>query len=46
MILVTGSEASIQATYDAILAPARTGQIPRTRQHAQYNRILTLKSTL
>lgn len=46
MILVTGSEASTQATYEAMLAAARAGQIPRTRLLAQYNRILTLKSTL
>lgn len=46
MILVTGSEASTQATYEAMLSAARAGQIPRTRLLAQYTRILTLKSTL
>ena len=46
MILVTNSEASTQATYDALLAAARAGQIPRTRLVASYNRIIALKSTL
>ena len=46
MILVTNSEAKTQATYDALLAAARTGQIPRARLLASYNRILALKSAL
>jgi beta-N-acetylhexosaminidase len=46
MILVTGSEASTQATYDALLAAARAGQIPRTRLAASYNRITALKASL
>jgi len=46
MILVTGSEASSQATYQALLAAGRAGQIPRTRLLASYNRIITLKSSL
>jgi len=44
MILVTGSEAHTQATYEALLAAARAGQIPRTRLVASYDRILALKS--
>jgi beta-N-acetylhexosaminidase len=46
MILVTNSEASTQATYEALLAAARAGQIPRTRLTNSYNRILALKATL
>jgi beta-N-acetylhexosaminidase len=46
MILVTGSEASTQATYQALLAAARAGQISRTRLLASYTRILTLKASL
>jgi beta-N-acetylhexosaminidase len=46
MILVTGSEASTAATYDALLAAAQAGAIPRARLVASYNRILTLKAGL
>src|SRR4029078_4486015 len=46
MILVTGSEASTQATYQALLAAARAGSIPRARLLASYNRILALKASL
>jgi beta-N-acetylhexosaminidase len=46
MILVTGSEASTQATYQALLAAAESGRIPLTRLQAQYDRILALKATL
>jgi hypothetical protein len=46
MILVTGSEASTQATYQALLAAARAGSIPRARLIASYNRILVLKASL
>jgi len=46
MLLVTNSEASTQATYDALLAAAMAGQIPRTRLLNSYNRILALKGTL
>ena len=46
MILVTGSEASTQATFEAMLSAARSGQIPRTRLLAEYGRILRLKATL
>jgi len=45
MILVTGSEASTQATYQALLAAARAGSIPRARLLASYNRILAMKAT-
>jgi hypothetical protein len=46
MVLVTGSEARTQATYESMLAAARAGQIPRARLLASYNRIVALKSTL
>jgi beta-N-acetylhexosaminidase len=46
MILVTGSEASTAATYDALLAAAQAGVIPRARLIASYSRILTLKAGL
>ena len=46
MILVTGSEASTQATYQALLAAARAGSIPRARLLVSYNRILALKASL
>jgi beta-N-acetylhexosaminidase len=45
MLLLTNSEASTQATYTALLAAASSGQIPRTRLLAEYNRILALKSS-
>jgi len=46
MILVTGSEASTAATYQALLAAAQAGAIPRARLLASYNRILGLKAGL
>jgi beta-N-acetylhexosaminidase len=46
MILVTGSEATTQATYEALLAAAASGAIPRARLVASYNRILALKADL
>lgn len=46
MILLTGSEATSDATYDLLLAGARAGAIPRTRLQASYDRILALKSSL
>jgi beta-N-acetylhexosaminidase len=46
MILLTNSESSTQATYTAVLAAASSGQIPRTRLLAGYERILALKSVL
>jgi beta-N-acetylhexosaminidase len=46
MILVTGSEASTEATYESLLAAARAGSISRTRLQASYDRILALKATL
>jgi beta-N-acetylhexosaminidase len=46
MILVTGSERSTQATYEALLAAARAGSIPRHRLLVSYNRILALKASL
>lgn len=46
MILLTGSEASTDATYDLLLAAARAGGIPRTTLQASYDRILALKASL
>jgi beta-N-acetylhexosaminidase len=46
MILVTGSEASTQATYEALLAAARAGSIPQHRLLVSYDRILALKASL
>ena len=46
MILVTGSEASTQATFLSLLAAARARQILETRLLASYRRIVTLKSSL
>jgi beta-N-acetylhexosaminidase len=46
MILLTGSEATSDATYDLLLAAARAGGIPRVTLQASYDRILTLKSRL
>jgi beta-N-acetylhexosaminidase len=46
MILVTGSESSTAATFDALLAAAQAGAMPRARLGASYNRILTLKAGL
>ena len=46
MILVTGSEASTEATYESMLAAARAGSIQRTRLQASYDRIMALKATL
>jgi beta-N-acetylhexosaminidase len=46
MILVTGSESSTAATYQALLAAAQAGAIPRARLVASYNRILALKAGL
>jgi beta-N-acetylhexosaminidase len=46
MILLTGSEATSDATYDLLLAAARAGGIPRATLQASYDRILTLKSSL
>jgi beta-N-acetylhexosaminidase len=46
MILLTGSEATSDATYDQLLAAARAGGIPRTTLRASYDRILSLKAGL
>jgi beta-N-acetylhexosaminidase len=46
MILVTGSEASTAATFNALLADARAGQISVSTLTASYNRILALKAGL
>jgi beta-N-acetylhexosaminidase len=44
LLLVTGSELTSQAAYNAVLAQARSGAIPLTSLKASYNRILALKS--
>lgn len=44
MILVTGSEASTSAVYDALLTSASAGTILRSRLEASYARILALKA--
>jgi beta-N-acetylhexosaminidase len=46
MILIGSSEASSSAVYDALLAAARAGTIPRTTLTASYDRILVLKKLL
>jgi beta-N-acetylhexosaminidase len=46
MILLGGSEASSSAVYDALLAAARAGTIPRATLTASYDRILALKKLL
>jgi len=46
MILVTGSEASTKATYNALLAAAQAGTIARSDLDASYDRIITLKGAV
>jgi beta-N-acetylhexosaminidase len=46
MILLTGSEAASDATYDLLLAKARAATIPQARLLASYDRILALKASL
>jgi beta-N-acetylhexosaminidase len=46
MILLGGSEASSAAVYDAMLAAARAGTIPRTTLAASFARIVVLKNLL
>jgi beta-N-acetylhexosaminidase len=46
LLLVTGSEASSQATYNAVLSAARDGRISSLNLQASYARILQLKSRL
>jgi beta-N-acetylhexosaminidase len=46
MILIGGSEASSSTVYDALLAAARAGAIPRTTLTASYERILALKKLI
>jgi beta-N-acetylhexosaminidase len=46
MILVTGTETTTSAVYDALLAAARAGAIPRSTLAASYARILMLKKEL
>jgi beta-N-acetylhexosaminidase len=46
MILVAGPEASSAAVYDALIAAARGGTIPRATLAASYTRIVALKKLL
>ena len=46
MILVTGSEATSQSVYAALLAAARSGELARAQLEASYGRIRALKRTL
>jgi beta-N-acetylhexosaminidase len=46
LLLVTGSELTSQAAYNAVLAQARSGAIPLASLKASYNRILALKSRI
>jgi beta-N-acetylhexosaminidase len=46
LLLVTGSESTSQAAFNAVLAQARSGAIPLTRLKASYARILTLKKRI
>ena len=46
MILIAGPEASSSAAFDALLAAARTGTIPRSTLSTSYMRILALKNLL
>jgi beta-N-acetylhexosaminidase len=46
MILVSGPESTSSAAYDALLAAARAGRIPRSTLAASYARILALKKLL
>ena len=43
LLLVTGSESTSRAAFDAVLAQARSGAIPLASLKASYSRILTLK---
>jgi beta-N-acetylhexosaminidase len=46
MIMLTGSEAATARDFDALLAAARAGTIPRATLEASYQRISTLKAAL
>jgi beta-N-acetylhexosaminidase len=46
LLLVTGSEATSQAAYDAVLREARAGTIPLAQLEASYTRILDLKARI
>jgi beta-N-acetylhexosaminidase len=46
MLMITGTEASTAAVYDALLQRARSGAIDRAALDASYERILALKATL
>ena len=46
LLLVTGSEASSQATYEAVLGAARDGRISSVNLRASYARILQLKARI
>jgi heptaprenylglyceryl phosphate synthase len=44
MILLTGSEASTKAAFNALVADAQNGTIPAGLLRASYQRILALKA--
>ncbi|HET7830016.1 MAG TPA: glycoside hydrolase family 3 N-terminal domain-containing protein [Candidatus Limnocylindrales bacterium] len=46
MVMITGTEKSTAAAYEALLEQARAGAIDRTTLDASYERILALKATL
>jgi beta-N-acetylhexosaminidase len=46
LLLVTGSQAASKGVYNALLAAARAGTIPRSHLTASYDRILALKGRL
>jgi beta-N-acetylhexosaminidase len=46
LLLVTGSELTSKAAYDAVLANARSGAIPLANLQASYARILKLKARI
>jgi len=46
MILVTGSEATSQGVYAALLDAARSGELGRAQLESAYRRIRALKRTL
>jgi beta-N-acetylhexosaminidase len=46
MLLVTGSQATSQAVFKALLAAARSGALPMSNLTTSYNRVLGLKARL
>jgi beta-N-acetylhexosaminidase len=46
MLMITGTEASTAAVFDALVEQARNGELDRAALEASYERILALKATL